>query len=347
MGNVFTNETDGKGVYNEYQRRFFLYDAICNGTKNTPKELLSDKEFVLSLAKFSKVIMYSDEISQHLLSDREMVFALSKKVRFDSLERIGENLLEDKSVMMAIASNNKYLSLKGMSSALLNDKKFILELVRVNLNLFSDLPSKYRDDEDVVRVIVESSGYRISYFIYASTRLKNDKEFIKSVLASDTKVLKYASESVRDDRDVIQTAVSFHPSAFEHASERLKDDYELVSFVMRKDSNMLRYASDRMKRTRAFLQLFLRDASLGNLKLMFPFIPNDMIHEMKPVIQEQIAEDPCIVFGLPDELFHDPDIIETAIKANSDLSEYLSPIRFENITTTMRNGNKRELRKRS
>ena len=59
---------------------------------------------------------------------------------------------------------------------------------------------------------------------YASEKLKNNKDVVMAVVKKNGRALKYASEELKNDRDVVMVAVAENSNALNYASENLKDD---------------------------------------------------------------------------------------------------------------------------
>lgn len=81
---------------------------------------------------------------------------------------------------------------------------------------------------------------------YASERLRDDRELVMAAVSQHHEALKYASERLRDDRELILAAVSHHWNALKYASERLKDDREVVLAAVSQEGEAIRFAGERI-----------------------------------------------------------------------------------------------------
>jgi hypothetical protein len=59
--------------------------------------------------------------------------------------------------------------------------------------------------------------------------------------------LEYASETIRDDLEIVELAIGRNGSSFKYASERLKDDYNLAILAIRFNSSMFHCISERLR----------------------------------------------------------------------------------------------------
>ena len=68
------------------------------------------------------------------------------------------------------------------------------------------------------------------------------------------RALEYASERLRDDKDIVLAALGNDGMALEYASERLRDDYGIVLYAIRNNMRALEYASERLGAYRALIR---------------------------------------------------------------------------------------------
>jgi hypothetical protein len=85
---------------------------------------------------------------------------------------------------------------------------------------------------------------------FASDELKNDKDIVMEAVKSGGNGLKYASEKLKNDINVVFAAIKNHPFSLEHASEEMKSNYEVLEYAIEninteitKIDNIMSYAS--------------------------------------------------------------------------------------------------------
>ena len=81
---------------------------------------------------------------------------------------------------------------------------------------------------------------RPKFVIQPGRPITEDKEEVKSVLLEYG--LKYASQQVRNDKDVVLPTVEARPNDLLYASEELKNDNDVVLAAVRKEGHLLYYA---------------------------------------------------------------------------------------------------------
>ena len=90
---------------------------------------------------------------------------------------------------------------------------------------------------------------------FASDELRNDREVVlRAVVKNKYKwALQYASEELRNDREFFLDAVKRSPYALEYASEELRNDREFFLEAVRQTGDALEYA-DEVTLSRSFQQ---------------------------------------------------------------------------------------------
>jgi hypothetical protein len=82
---------------------------------------------------------------------------------------------------------------------------------------------------------------------YASDRIKNDREVILNAVKHNGKALCFASEQMKNDRDIVITAVQNCGFALRHASKNLRADKDVVLAAMKEDTRAFVYADETLK----------------------------------------------------------------------------------------------------
>ena len=82
---------------------------------------------------------------------------------------------------------------------------------------------------------------------FASEELRNDKEVVLKAVENDRWALEFASERLRNDKEVVLTAVENDGYALKFASEELKNDKEVVIKAVENYGFALEYASEELR----------------------------------------------------------------------------------------------------
>ena len=65
--------------------------------------------------------------------------------------------------------------------------------------------------------------------MYASLRLRDDRELMIKAVTQDACVLEYATQELRADRGVVLAAVRQHGGVLKYAAEHLREDPEILA----------------------------------------------------------------------------------------------------------------------
>lgn len=115
---------------------------------------------------------------------------------------------------------------------------------------------KNKDNYEVLLKLVFINGEVLQLF---NDTLKNDKEIVLFAVSEsyfydlhreDGRCLKYASASLKKDRDVVNAAILSTPSAFEFVDNKFKKDKRFVLKVVREMGTALKFADDKFKKDR-------------------------------------------------------------------------------------------------
>lgn len=108
-----------------------------------------------------------------------------------------------------------------------------------------DAPYFLRDDKEfVLSVLKKNSGLMLRY---ATNRLKNDKEVVHRALEDNCFAVTYASEQIKDDRDFVFDFLKNNSEIIGLLSDRLRSDKELGLMVVKNSPWSLNNLTDKLK----------------------------------------------------------------------------------------------------
>ena len=90
-------------------------------------------------------------------------------------------------------------------------------------------------------------------FRYASETFRNDRNVVLAGVAQDGHALQYASETLRNDDKVVLAAVAQNGYALEYASETLRNDRNVVLAAVAQNGYALQHASETLRNDREFV----------------------------------------------------------------------------------------------
>lgn len=261
---------------NDYYKMSYLYfksdDFNINILQYMGADLKNNEAFALVVvAKSGHNIRYfGDEVRANksimwiaVNSEPESIQYASKKLQDDtqlatcaleveSLKRdfkekttvlayISERLCDDKT-LVGKAINSHIDALQYASDRIKNDVDFIIPLAQRNVNILEYVGNSIKDNTDIMLNLcrihkVKSSDNISSALQYASDRIRNDKEFINTLIqdgavAYDTIVLKHAGQDLLNNKEIMKEFIKREANSFRYASETLRNDIDFVHFTI-------------------------------------------------------------------------------------------------------------------
>ena len=89
------------------------------------------------------------------------------------------------------------------------------------------------------------------------------RAFVIAVVQQDGRKLRYASEVLRHDRDVVGAAIQQDGAALEFAAEELKNDFSMALSAVKSKGSALQYVSEGLKNNRYFMLVAVKHFGLG------------------------------------------------------------------------------------
>ena len=84
---------------------------------------------------------------------------------------------------------------------------------------------KHLKNPEFVKKYLEKRGLDLKY---VAEKLKNDEEVVLTAVTQNGLALREASKALRDDEDVVIPAIDQNPWALQYASKALKEDIDVV-----------------------------------------------------------------------------------------------------------------------
>ena len=175
---------------------------------------------------------------------------------------------------------------------------------------YKNAPKEWLESNEFMLAAVTKDG---SYLKFASDKLKDDKEIVLAAVANNALeypfkyALEFASEKIKDDREIVLAAVTKSGSALEFASDKLKDDKEIVLAAVTKYGGALEYASTKLKDDREFI---LAAVTNGGFALQYA---SDKLKDDKEIVLAAVTDDGRALEYASDKLNGDPEIVLTAL----------------------------------
>ena len=191
-----------------------------------------------------------------------------------------------------------------------------------------------------------------SHFFFCSSELKNNKDFIMSVLKpTNGEALKFASEELKNDKEIVLAAMEQWWTTLEYASAELKNDKEFMLLVMKGRPHAFGFASYALMHDHDTVMAavtesweVLKDVAMKRYNnddkevVMVAIAQNmhalehasDSLKNDKEVVMAAIAQNGFALKYASDELKSDREIVMAAVTNNGLALEY-AELKDENI----------------
>ena len=174
------------------------------------------------------------------------------------------------------------------SDELKNDEEVVLTAIQgwdgVSVNFsyaIKEASEELRSNKNFMRKAIELTDGEA--FCGATDELKNDKEMALFAVSHGSAphqcdpdiILRYASEAIRADKDVVLAAVRRNGWSLEYASEELKADKDVVLVATINNSWSLTYASPALRADKEFVIELVKRAGECALRYVDEALQND------------------------------------------------------------------------
>lgn len=274
-----------------------------------PPTLRGDKQVIMAIIpKHCSVVECmrdylrdDDEIFETVLSSNSM---LPQYV----LQHFSDRIRSDRTLMLQLcACRNGISSLAFVSSDLRNNKEFMLEAIKVS---YSNATQRSRKGSDTSVSCNNSQILR-----YASQRLQDDHDVVLAAVKKSGLNLKYASYNLRRDFTIAMAAIEENGEAFRYclpgqAKDRLLSDRDLVlSRIIKNAPNhaILRMCLEQFKMDK---EIVLETLVSGIDWSLIPWY----LQNSRDFVKVAVSRNPRLYLQLPESLRKDVEIASVAIK---------------------------------
>uniref|UniRef100_UPI00214941DC DUF4116 domain-containing protein n=1 Tax=Endozoicomonas sp. YOMI1 TaxID=2828739 RepID=UPI00214941DC len=196
----------------------------------------------------------------------------------------------------------------------LRDQYFVINPSPTSYNLEFYIPpgQPLPDNKEKVKHVLLEHGLK-----YASQQVRNDKDVVLPTIKEHPKDLKYVSKALKDDKDVVIAAVTQNGEELEYASPALKDNHEVVKAAVTEFPRALRFASETVRSDKNIVNMII-EQEIGYLHFASKTVLND-----REYMLELIKDNHRAFIFAAQELKNDYAFIHSAILRNHKVIKYL------------------------
>lgn len=225
---------------------------------------------------------------------------------------------------MKALSWDGHSGLKEASDEIKNDKEVVLAALQMHGAYLEYASEELKQDRNVVLAAIKSFRFVFDRG-WVSEALKDDKEFMLSVLQQDGNpriehygsLLQFASDRLKNDRDIVLAAIKKEGLALEYAAQVFKNDNEIVLTAVRQDGYALMLASAALKGNK---EIVLAAVLQNGCALQYA---SDALKNEKEIVLSAVQQDGYALCFASDLLKNDKDIVRAALQ-NYDKALYFA-----------------------
>ncbi|MEC7030224.1 MAG: DUF4116 domain-containing protein [Pseudomonadota bacterium] len=210
--------------------------------KHACDALKEDKD--VALAAVSNNGLALNHLPESLKSDRDIILAATKSGQF---RYIPKSAWSDKEVVLSAVKQDG-TALKYASETLQDDNDVVLAAINENGEALEYASKPFQNNKKIVLLALSTAKQRYpSPLLYATYRLRDDMEIVLTAINQNVIALRVATTRLQDDEKVVLLAVKIDGRALKYASKRLQDDKKVVLLAVKTDGRAVEYASKRLQ----------------------------------------------------------------------------------------------------
>jgi hypothetical protein len=344
----------------------FVDDSLKNKTRfmnkvksDLPNEFLefctedqkNNKDFVLE--SFRKSIFNFKHVSQELKEDEEFIFenlikpGCRKEFPF-VMRYISEKLWNNIVFFKKILKFHPEAVLKNVSEKYFTNHDIVKFAIKLDFQLMKYFPFVYENDE----TMMEYLNIEPRVLKFASEKLKNDKKIVKKAFNKQHDSLEFASDKIRGNIEFMKKCVKKYGHAVKYAEFPLNFDEELAMLAIENNPTSLKYLPNQLKSSESLVLLacqkngtcikFAADSLLTNvniIKTAFQTIPTKI--SMTYYVPRKLLLDRDFTIEMMKNKIRFWDFISARISANvkfrDDKEFIILGMNFDGYILTMAN----------
>ncbi|WP_257265450.1 DUF4116 domain-containing protein, partial [Endozoicomonas sp. ONNA2] len=174
----------------------------------------------------------------------------------------------------------------------------------------------YPQWEDHYFIIERPHDYSLKFHFSPVQSLGDHKEKVRNLLLKNT--LKYASQRVRNDKDLVLSAVELYPCHLSYVSEKLKRDEDVVMTAINADYLSLKYASQELRDNEEFIRGAIKIRSAAML------YAGEKVRNDKRIIENLMAVNIRILRSVNKSVLKDREYMLALIKKDADAFNFIA-----------------------
>ncbi len=164
---------------------------------------------------------------------------------------IPEKYKDDKDILNIVLNNDVRYMFEDLPDKIQHNKKIILEMLKKSYHIIHCIPKDMKDDDEIMLAIAKAYKKDRDSIMYTGDaeyikqRMNENDVFAKKMIEVDGTTIKYASEKIRSDKDMVMLGLKTSSETLEYASEKIRNNKSFISKALTELDycSFLRYTS--------------------------------------------------------------------------------------------------------
>jgi hypothetical protein len=226
-----------------------------------------------------------------------------------------------------------------------NDKLFILMAVNQSSVYYEKISAQLKYDKEIILNAALSDLYGFRCLDYIPSEYKNDKEFMKFYIKLNVSNIRFASEELKNNEELINLAIGNKPHyVLEYLPDIYKDNEEFVKPILNEYTNCFNFISPRLQNKKEIIMLcieklksckynynnilrLINDTNKNDKEIVLPLVSmngcdiqyvSNILALDKDIVYAAIQNDPTSYIHVDESFFNDKDFVLFCLNNNSD-----------------------------
>lgn len=271
-------------------------------------ELQHDHEVVLKTIQTGVYpYEYYKNLPIHVRGDIEIAKAAAKYLYSFNLKWVPKQLREDRDYILFVAMNGWISALEFSPDKFKNDKEIMLAAVNKRGNNFKWASYELKQNKKITLTAISHPDNPIKLRDVVD-KFRNNRDVVIAAVKRDGDNLKWASNRLKRDREVVLTAIKYskEPGSFKKVMAQFRDDKEIVIAAVKRNGHDLKWASNRLRLDR---EVVLAATKYSKSTIMYTERIPEKFKDDKDVILSVLIRNPHDFASLPEYLKRDEELI--------------------------------------
>lgn len=179
----------------------------------------SEEVAIFAIRKNYRAIEYTSERLKNSVEFNRLALVSNADVYL--VQRSNASIMSDRQVQTLSAKCEKFMFFERGEGSLENDRDLALISVKAHGDTIFFLKEDFKNDKEIALAAVSQNRWALAY---VGKDFKKDKEFVLvAIRNSQGSALRQASDELRNDKEFVLKAMSYHAEAFNGASKEIKE----------------------------------------------------------------------------------------------------------------------------